>query len=400
MHRNSTSVLALLCGAACAGAFANSQAATYKLVYAFQGGTDGAIPVGGLLDVGGTLYGATVNGGSNNKGTLYSLAPATGSETVLYTFSSNSRGRYPNDGLIKVGNRLYGTTYKGGSKNCEGGCGTVFSLNLASGDVKSVYEFQGGTDGTNPVTSLLDVRGTLYGTTFWGGSTTCDYGQGCGTVFSLTPATGVERILYAFAGGNDGTEPSASLIDVGGTLYGTTDYGGGSNEGGTVYSVNPTTGAETVIYAFKHPKHGEIPYSGLLNVHGILYGTASHGGAYGDGTVYAARPRTGTGIVLYSFQGGSDGSTPGSSLVRVGGLLYGTTQYGGAGNCTDGCGVLFSIDPATGTETAVHSFQGGSDGALPGHLVNIGGTLYGETASGGGATSCQAGCGTVYTFTP
>jgi len=47
----------------------------------------------------------------------------------------------------------------------------------------------------------------------------------------------MENIVYSFAGGSDGATPTAGLINVSGTLYGTTGDGGGSNNYGTVFSI-------------------------------------------------------------------------------------------------------------------------------------------------------------------
>ena len=86
-----------------------------------------------------------------------------------------------------------------------------------------------GSNGFAPNAALLDVNGTLYGTTEGGGS------AGDGTVFSLNPTTGALSTLASFTGSN-GVNPQAGLISVGGTLYGTTAGGGGSGGAGTVFS--------------------------------------------------------------------------------------------------------------------------------------------------------------------
>jgi uncharacterized repeat protein (TIGR03803 family) len=99
------------------------------------------------------------------------------------------------------------------------------------------------------------------------------------------------RLLYDFNG--TGSRPSASLISVNGTLYGTTAYGGtggscGSNGCGTVFSLT-TSGKERVLYTFSF-RDGESPSAGLIDVNGTLYGTTIQGGEYGDGTVFALIP--------------------------------------------------------------------------------------------------------------
>jgi hypothetical protein len=62
--------------------------------------------------------------------------------------------------------------------------------------------------------------------------------------------------------------------------------------------------------------------------------------------------------------------------------------------------------PATGrdrwTATVLHTFAGGSDGAVPtsGLVFDATGALYGPTAEGGNGGGCNGGCGTVFKLTP
>jgi uncharacterized repeat protein (TIGR03803 family) len=113
-----------------------------------------------------------------------------------------------------------------------------------------IYSFGYGSDGANPDSSLINIGGTLYGTTYQGGGSGCVGGYGCGTVFAVT-TSGTESMLYSFGGGSDGEYPDGALLDVGGTLYGTTVDGGGPGCGGsgcgTVFAVT-TSGAEGVLY--------------------------------------------------------------------------------------------------------------------------------------------------------
>lgn len=123
----------------------------------------------------------------------------------------------------------------------------------------------------------------MYGTTFAGGA------NNSGSIFSLNLSTGAETVLYSFQGGSDGANPGAGLVDVNGTLYGTTKYGG-ANGAGTVFSLNPQTGAEAVLQSFGSGTDGQYPISRLININGTLYGTTYLGGAYGDGTVFSITP--------------------------------------------------------------------------------------------------------------
>jgi uncharacterized repeat protein (TIGR03803 family) len=105
---------------------------------------------------------------------------------------------------------------------------------------KTLHAFQGGKDGTWPGPGVLKVGSLLYGVTFsGGGSANCtEPAAGCGTLFSLNPTTGTEHVVHAFQAGNDGAGPGAALINVGGTLYGTTS-GGGPSSNGTVFAYTP-----------------------------------------------------------------------------------------------------------------------------------------------------------------
>jgi uncharacterized repeat protein (TIGR03803 family) len=345
-------------------------------------------------------------------------AKAAATESVVYSFCSQggcADGTDPEASLTNVGGTLYGTTYLGGT-GCSGACGTVFSLNPTTGDETVLHAFHRtasnrGKDGTNPAAGLIKVGARLYGTTVRGGSSSCS-GNGCGTVFSINPTTGGETVLHAFHNnGTDGQYPEAGLIDVGGTLYGTTSEGGtasctGSQGCGTVFALDPTTGTETFVHSFQGPD-GWRPYAGLIDVGGLLYGTTVEGGtgacSNGCGTLFSVNPATGAETVLYSFLGKSkDGRGPRGGLINVNGTLYGTTQEGGSTGCGGlGCGTVFSFNTTTSTETVLHTFpNSGTGGTYPSAgVISVNGTLYGTTVEGG-TGACSGGCGTVFSLNP
>jgi uncharacterized repeat protein (TIGR03803 family) len=214
-------------------------------------------------------------------------------------------------------------------------------------------------------------------------------------LFALDPNTGVEQVLHAFGGSPDGANPRSTLIDVKGTLYGTTPSGGVYNDG-TVFSFDLATGEEKIVYSFCSEQNctdGETPLAGVTNVKGNLYGTTYLGGAFGHGMVFALDADTGTEMVLFSFSCGSrkcrGGSQPYGGLIDVSGILYGTTQYGGNTGCRNfGCGIVFSLDPNTATEQVLHGFcpklNCSEDGYWPGSdLLAVKNKLYGTTFFGG-----------------
>ncbi len=320
---------------------------------------------------------------------------------VLYSFGGSATdGKVPEARLVNVDGTLYGTTTGGGS-GCysSGGCGTVFAI-TPSGAENVLYSFTGSADGASPETALTNANGLLYGTTSGGASSN-------GTVFSVTPS-GSEKVLHRFHSGSDGSLPEAPLVDVRGTLFGTTAFGGSPQNRGTVYQLT-TSGSEKVLYKFlgSHRRHrdGKYPKSGLLDVMGDLYGTTYEGGKYNRGTVFKITS-AGVETVVHNFKGTkSDGAYPHSNLLYVDGKIYGTTSGGGNGRC-EGCGhhehfgTVFVITLA-GNERLIYKFKGyPNDGAVPNELTYHDGIFYGTTVSGGANCAVDHGCGTIFSITP
>lgn len=147
---------------------------------------------------------------------------------MLYSFQGNYDDSTPLDRLLNYNGILYGTTNDSG---------TVFSFNPKTGTETVLHNFFGGADGLDPVAGLINMHGTLYGTTLYGGGNGCG-GEGCGTVFAVDPESGAETVLYSFQdNGSDGTWP-AGLVEVKGVLYGTTEFGG-TNNAGTIFKISP-----------------------------------------------------------------------------------------------------------------------------------------------------------------
>jgi uncharacterized repeat protein (TIGR03803 family) len=369
-----------------------------KTVYAFSGGTDGSGSLGGLTPDGkGNFYGTSATGGGAGFGNVYRLSP-TGREKVLYQFQGGSDGAYPGGGItLDSAGNLYGATFGGGSNSCSRGCGTIFRI-TPLGKESVLYIFQGGADGVEPVGNLaLDSKGNLYGATLFGGdySATECADTGCGTVFEIQ-ADGSKITLHTFLGGTDGALPAAGvIIDADDNLYGTTTDGGNTicrTGCGTVFKISPG-GAETVLHAFCADQtcdEGSTPESSLLlDGAGNLYGTAAGGGGAGNnGTVFKLAP-DGTETVLYSFKGGSDGFFPEAGVIMdEAGNLFGTTFAGGIHHAChkvlgDGCGTVFEVKP-NGSETVLYAFtkERGTFPVAP-VLMDKNGSLYGTTSAGG-----------------
>ena len=377
--------------------------AQYKVLYSFGSRRDGSAPSGKLLNVGGLLYGTTENGGDGyygggvGSGVVYTLT-IDGVERVIHRFKlGNVNG--PTAGLTRIGNTFYGTTEDGGTHHC----GTVFAM-TSSGNVRYLYNFRCAPDGANPSSRLIEVGGEFYGTTASGGP------QNYGTIFRISPS-GHYRQLHVFLYGKGGQGVTGDLIYVDGEFYGVTYSGGGTNcqnvgtiGCGTIFGMS-RTGYTRTLYRFQGGSEGDSPTAGLTEWDGLLYGTTYYGGnelacVDGCGTVYSFNPAAKSAQVVYQFVGGGDGMLPDSTLLVFHGLLYGVTALGGNGGCFpySSCGTIFRVS-ASGQEAVVHAFK--RDGYLPSSgLTPINGVLYGSTLKGGSKCRLSFGCGLVYAVRP
>ena len=371
---------------------------------------------GVVRDSMGNIYGTTYWGGStgcyngNGCGTVFKISKS-GTETTLYAFSGGADGATPNGGLTLDSNgNLYGiTTFGGDTSACtyyNSGCGVVFKIDKA-GNEKVLYTFTGQGDGAwpNDEKLLIDTSGNIYGTTAIGGDFDCHEQPtyGCGVVFRLS-SNGQYTVLHTFKGEpKDGYWGCSGLVqDARGNLYGETALGG-ADELGTVFRV-AENGKENVLHSFTGGADGSSPASGelVMAADGYLYGAATFGGQYGYGVVFKMATG-GAEKVLYSFgtNGSTDGEGPSEGVVLdSNGNIYGTTEYGGSSND----GTVFELAKANGfAESILHSFTGGADGGEPlgGNLIlGSKATLFGDAQYGGISTACpqggQLGCGVVF----
>jgi uncharacterized repeat protein (TIGR03803 family) len=418
-----------------------------RVLYSFQGGSDGLTPAGGVVfDKAGNLYGVTNEGGSTcpspGCGTIFQLAPpakkgGAWAETILYGFNGTD-GSIPVGGAIIDGNgNLYGTTAYGGSGTCllfgdNVGCGVVYELSPPTKEggqwtYTVLYNFQGGKDALFPWGDLVfDKSGNLYGATQFGGGkgTTCNqyFDGNCGTVFKLSSpkqkgGKWTEKVLHSFAGGTDGANPNGYLVlDGSGTVYGLTFSGGNQSCHcyGTAFELKPpnTRGGawtEQLLHSFdRTTSDGGNPVAGLVfDSEGNLYGTTLNGGPGPGGIVFSLAPSGKSGrwneTVLYGFDGYKGAYDPESTLVfDQAGNLYGTTNVS-----RSGAGDVFRLNPPGGkggawVYTQLYEFAGPPDGAEPAAALvfDKAGNLYSTTTKGGNGTGCQFGCGAVFKVKP
>ena len=406
------------------------EAQTYKILYTFTDGADGAYPWAGLtMDRAGNLYGTANNGGRLTGpcspygcGTVFRLSPSGPGWIFsnLHSFSGGAGGVDPNAGVIfGPDGSLYGSTAGGGvvwpTLHAAAYSGTIYKLSpstsgcinvLCPWTMSILYRFMGGSDGGLPGVGNLvfDAAGNLYGVTVYGGNLGGNCGHyGCGTVFELRPSQGewTETIVHAFSEDENGYGPNFGLtFDQAGNLYGETSSCG-PNCYGLAYELSPGASGwtETVLHRFGETG-GSYPVGGLVfDPSGNLYGVTC---CFGGGGAFELTPSGGgwTANEIYSFTG-NYGPVGAAGLVRdAAGNLYGTTN--GDGAC--GFGNVFKLTPSpTGwIYTDLHDFCR-SDGAEPTSpvLLDSNGNLYGTTTEGGDTSACYVvGCGVVWEITP
>jgi uncharacterized repeat protein (TIGR03803 family) len=329
--------------------------------------TDGQNPGGNVIvGPGGNLYGTTTFGGANDSGTVFEITPARQLIT-LYSFCTQkvcADGENPIAGLaVGTNGDLYGTTQTGGAH----GSGTIFEITPAT-QLATIYNFcslPNCNDGQFPTGLVLGTDGNFYGTTADNAGR-----RSFGSAYGITPA-GKLIMLHRFCSEphcTDGANPYAGLVQGrNGNFYGTT-VAGGANETsclqgcGTVFEITPA-GQLTTLYSFCSQSDcfdGVRPAASLiLATNGDFYGTTDAGGVIsqcplgGCGTAFKITP-SGWLTTLYNFcsqTGCSDGYMPTAGLVlATNGNLYGTTKFGGTGDCNSalftGCGTVFALSKA------------------------------------------------------
>jgi uncharacterized repeat protein (TIGR03803 family) len=413
---------------------------SYRTIYSFGASPDGGDSNASLI-IGpqGSLFGTTTAGGAYGYGTVFELSNPFGTawtESVLYSFFG-ANGQYPQANVVFGPNgALYGTTEGGGDDG-----GTVFELAPPTGSggpwtETVLYDFSNDSRGVNAPFSavLIGSNGVLYATA------TGNLSNGGVVALEPPPAAGgswKESTIVKFGTPSAaGYLPFAGLVTDGGHMYGTNYYSGFEGCGAVYELTAPAAVGDgwTVepVYDFIGPPNDGCHSLSPLTVGGggVLYGTTAYGDSpacevdggtlAGCGTVFQLTPPSTPGgswteSVIYGFTGtDGDGILPAAGVViGTNGNLYGTTERGGntspSSPCqasylvSAGCGIVFELTPPTtpgGTwaETILHTFTGlDGDGALPtgGLVMSPSGVLYGTTSSGG-----AGGRGTVFAIKP
>ena len=368
---------------------ANAQT-NFTILKSFTSVPDGNVPYCTLVaDTNGVMYGTTIQGGISNQGTIFAINQNafgyknTFGYITLKSFVGVTNGVAPFVGLVLSTNgTLYGTTYGGGTSNF----GTVFKINRDGTGFAVLHNFTGTTDGKNPEGSLIEGSdGALYGTTLFSDASTR------GTVFKLNKDGSGYSILHAFTGNPDGQQTLCRLLEGSdGALYGTTQFGGSHNVG-AVFTINKDGGGYNIIYNFRTISNDGVgSVAGLIEGSDhVLYGTSYLGGGTGfNGTVFSLN-KDGSGYqILHRFSTtDGDGQRPDGELVEgLDGALYGVTDSGNTGSS----GVIYKLNKDGNGYQILRNFSSGNgDGHVPkcALLQLSSGVLFGTTELGavGGA---------------
>ncbi|MBK8341411.1 MAG: hypothetical protein IPK99_16160 [Flavobacteriales bacterium] len=284
------------------------------------------------------IWGLTPNGGANDKGTVFRV-DADGSNFVTVFDFTDESGWGPEGGLCLAPNGLlYGLTTFGG----EGApaAGTLFTIDPADGTFNKLRDFNLGNGGFNWSTLITGTDGLLYGAGYAGS-------DGGGSIYRVDPTTNEYTELYALDQATDGGAITGRLLQAAdGLFYGTASQGGASGEAGTIFRYNAVTDLFTKLHDFDSALGGRTPYGGVCEAgNGWFYGTTYTGGLSDRGIIYKYNAVTDEFVKIHDMVE-DDGSNCWNTLLRlgpdllIGGVANGSLISGGYrhGSAQYGCG--------------------------------------------------------------
>jgi uncharacterized repeat protein (TIGR03803 family) len=279
-----------------------------------------------------------------------SAATAQLGHTPLWSFGGSLAsgfpdGRLPMGALVEgPGGALYGLTQEGGEYNF----GVIFRLDRHGSNYCVLHNFDPAVDGfiILPRSLIASPDGMLYGTTWFGGT------NNLGSVFSVNPATHEYSVLHHFSdtNGPEGLAPSV-IEGSDARLYGTTARGG---EGyGAVFSLNKNGTCFSLLHVFTADDAGFYPAMLIEAGDGFLYGlTIGQPGGYGrscavdrEQTLFKVAPDgTGFTTLLRNLSMSSCGTVPTSLVEGPDGALYwSSSRWAGSQAVPRSPGGLFRV---------------------------------------------------------
>lgn len=348
----------------------------------------------------GNFYGAAQRTGKALNGPagglIFSLTPS-GTFTTLYKFTAGKTKTYPNGSgpnrLIEgPDGKLYGDTGLGGSI----GYGVLFRVDKTGKKYQVLQNYSinpAAANGSTPTSLAAGNDGNVYGTTYYGGSNSCGYGNNCGTIFQVNVATGAYEVVVSFDFATSGMNPTNLVVGPDGTFYGTT-----IGENGTVlfHYIETTGELQTTTLAF--PEIGGFRTLGTVSAvgpGGNLYGIYS---TFTEGLGLFQVQLDGSNLQLYPPYTSDAAVSPDGLVLASDGNFWMAEFYG-----SDGSGDIVTLSPADGSliQTLTPFSQTSADGGLPLELFSAtGGALWGVSSLYGQAPKGSYGEGVLFTLTP
>jgi uncharacterized repeat protein (TIGR03803 family) len=361
----------------------NKDGSDFAVLHAFGGGpVDGANTWSGLMHAAdGALYGTTLAGGSSGKGTIFRIDTDGSGYEVIHHFGGANDGQEPWAGLLEgADGKLYGAANTGGMHIN----GVVFRLNKNGSNYEVLHHFDGGIgEGYRPQGTLIrSADGAIYGTTREGGI------DNSGIVYTLQPDGSAFTTLHGFSGcGGDGMRSSSKLLSASdGYLYGTA-LQGGAFEYGAIFKMRPDGSNYQLLHSFRaNPEDGINPYEGLSEgADGVLYGSTRFGGGADDaGTIFKLNKDGSDYEVIHRFTKtlGTAYWPAGEIVVGSDGKLYGRSLAGGQSDVA----TVFRLNRDGTNFEILHqgSLDGGNEFYAYGGLIEASdGRFYGNSIGDG-----------------
>jgi uncharacterized repeat protein (TIGR03803 family) len=277
----------------------------------------------------GNLYGAISRGGFSGS-FLFRHDPVSATFTGFNFFSSSNQ---PTRGMTRGADGLM----YGAQTSTSSGASSIFRF-VPGGSTISLFATLPGTFFLNPsnFAPIVASDGHFYGLSSNGGTT---FG---GTLYKVDRITRAVTILHSFDATTPlGARPTSDLTEgPDGRLYGATATGGAGGFG-AIFRYDLASNAMTVVQPLGVGGFGrEVVARFVADTHGMLYGTTSRGGAQGRGTVFRLDPATGAASIVYSLTAAEGRAPRGTMVLGDNGDLYVAAQKEGP----DGGGTIFRLD--------------------------------------------------------
>ncbi len=335
----------------------------------------GSLPNGGLQEINGKLWGVTSGGGTNSKGTIFSINTDGTSLTNNFNFGGDY-GRLPFCNLIESNGKIWGHATYGG----KGDHGVIFNLDLNGSNYNVVKHFY-SKNGSIPLNGLIESNGKLWGVTNEGGS------MNFGVIYSIDKNGTNYTIIHNFDN-ILGRNPAGMLLNSNGVLFGMTS-GGGANDLGIIFTLNAVNNTFSKVLDFDGV-NGSTPLGELIEYNNMLWGVTSRGGLDDIGIVFRIN-KDGTNLTKLQDFNQVIGAIPNGKLTLSNNKFWGMTSYGGASNE----GTIYSLN-TDGSDFAKEFEFGHPNGRRPlGNLIESNGKLWGLTSNGGDFQK-----GVIFSFNP